>query len=103
MEQYRAHPEMPKYVTGMLENFTGHTEVVSYCQSAILLQMAVVLTPLIPGLMNAGWQATWLTHKQLKDTNLRHPSKPWAHTYEISKEETLPCMFNSPTPCGTPR
>ena len=42
----------------------------------------------IPGLMNTGWWATQLTHKQVKDTNLKHPSEPWAHMYEINKEET---------------
>ena len=88
------------YVTGMLEDFGGLTEVMFYPQSAILLQMVVVLASPILGLMNAGWQATWLTHKQLKNTNLRHPSEPWAHMYKVNKEETLPCMFNSPTSHG---
>ena len=35
------------------------------------LWRAVVLATLIPGLIDAGWQATLLTYKQLKDTNSR--------------------------------
>ena len=38
------------YVTGMLEDFGECTEVMIYPQSAILLQTAVVLASLIPGL-----------------------------------------------------
>ena len=41
-------------VTGMLEDFGGHTEVMIYPKSAILLQMAVVLASLISSLTNAG-------------------------------------------------
>ena len=91
------------YVMGMLGDFGGCTEVMSYHQSAILLQTAVVLATPVLGLMNAGWQATWLTHKQLKNTNLRHPSEPWPCTYEINKGEMFSCMLNSPTPCRTLR
>ena len=91
------------YVTWMLEDFGGFTKVMSHPQSAVLLWMVGVLVSLIPGLMNAGCWATQLTHKQLKNTNLRHPSEPWTCMYEISKEETLPCMFYSLTQCGTPR
>ena len=87
----------------MLEDFSGHTEVASCPQSAVCLQTAVVPASLIQGLMNAEYWPTQLVHKQLKKTNSRHPSTPWMHTYEINKEETLPCMFYSPTPCGTPR
>ena len=87
----------------MLEEFGGCTKVTSCSQSTILLQTAVVLASLIPGLRDAGWQATQLTHKQLKNTNLRHPHIHWAYTYKINKEETPPCMFHSPTPQGTLR
>ena len=69
------------YIMGTLEDFSGCTEVASCPQSAVLLQMAVVLASLIQGLMNVGWRATQLMHKQLKKTNLRHPSKPWMYIY----------------------
>ena len=55
------HPVSPRkvihihmYVTGMLGDFGGHTQVIIYPESAILLQMGVVLASLILGLMNAG-------------------------------------------------
>ena len=88
----------------MLEdfNFSGQTDVVSCPQSAVHLQMVMVLASLIPGLMNTGWWATWLVHKQLKKTNLRHPSESWMHPHEINKE-IFPCMFYNPTPCRTPK
>ena len=41
-------------VTGMLKDFGGCTKVMSCPQSTVLLQMAVVLASLIPGVMNAG-------------------------------------------------
>ena len=85
------------YVTGMLEDFGGCIKIKIYppkCNSS--LNSSGLASP-IPGLMNAGRWANQLPHKQLKDTNLWHPSEPWAHTYQIKKEETLPCIFNSPT------
>ena len=87
----------------MLENFSRHAQVLSCPQSAVCLQTAAVLASLIQGLMNAGWWATQLMHKQLKKTNLRHPSELWMHTYKINNEETLTYMFYSPTPCRTQR
>ena len=94
MEQCCVHPGMPKCVGGALEDCGGQTEVASCPQSAVLLWTAMVLASLIPGLMNAGWQATKLTHEQLKSTNLRCPSKSWACMHEINKEETLPvCLI----------
>ena len=79
------HSYLHVYVTGMLGDLSGLTKVVIYPQSAILFWMAVVLASLIPGLINAGWWTIWLAHKQLKITNWRHPSKPWAHMSEINK------------------
>ena len=85
----------------MLEDFGGHTEVMSDPQSAVLLQTVVVLVSLIQCLMNAGWWATQQMHKLLKQTNLRCPSEPQMCTGEINKEEILPCMFHSPALCRT--
>ena len=82
---------------GMLEDFSWCTEVASCPQSAIHLWMSVVLASPMQDLMNEGWWATQLMHKQLKKANLRCPSEPWMCTYKINKEETLPCMFYSPT------
>ena len=71
-------------------------------QSTVCLWIAAVLASLIQGFMNAGWWATQLMHKQLKKIDIRHPSEPWMHMYEINKEETLSCMFYIPTSCRTP-
>ena len=100
MVQCQAHPGMPKMCHGDAGRFWWAHQGCNLSGSTIPLQMAVVFASPIPGLMNRGWWATWLTHKQLKNTNVVCPSKPWAHTYEINKEMTLPCMFNSPTPAG---
>ena len=54
---------------GMLDDFGGLTEVMIYLWGIILLQMVVALAFPIPGLIIAGWQDPWLTHKQLKNTN----------------------------------
>ena len=87
----------------MLEDYGGWTEVASCPQRAVHLQTIVVLASAIPGLMNTGWWATWLVHKQLKKTNVRHPSEPLMHIYEINKEEALSCMFYNPPPHRAPR
>ena len=61
---------------GMLGEFGGLTEFTDYLMCATLLQKAVALAALVLGLIDAGWQATWLTHKQLKHTNSGCPRKP---------------------------
>ena len=72
-------------VMGMLGDFSGHTEVTIYPESTIPLWKAVVLASPIPSSMNAGWRATQLAYKQLKDTNSSHPSEPWTHMAEINR------------------
>ena len=52
-----------------LDVFGWLTKVMIYSCSTILLQSVVVLASLIPGLIVAGWQDIWLTHKQLNNTN----------------------------------
>ena len=54
---------------GMLDGFNGLTEVVIYPTCITQLRRAVVLTFPVLGQIDAGWQATQLTHKQLKHTN----------------------------------
>ena len=54
---------------GTLGEFGGLTEVAIYPTFATPLQRAVVLASLVPGPVDAGWQVTQLTHKQLKHTN----------------------------------
>ena len=55
----------------MLDGFGGLTEVAIYPTCATSLQRAVVLAFLVPGQIDAGWQVTWMTYKQLKHTNSR--------------------------------
>ena len=57
----------------------------------------------MPGSMNVGQWATWLTHKQPKYMKSRHPVEPWMHRAMANKEWTLPIMFNIPTPQGGTR
>ena len=54
---------------GMLDEFGGLTEVTIYPACTTQLQRVVVLAFLVLGQIDAGWQATWLTHKQLKHAN----------------------------------
>ena len=69
-----------------------------YPRSTILLWMAVVLASPIPGLTNAGWQATQLAHKQLQDTNSSIQANLGCILLRYTNKGTLPCMFHSPTP-----
>ena len=50
----------------MLDEFSELTKVANYTMCTNLLQKVEVLAALIQGLIDAGWQATWLTYKQLK-------------------------------------
>ena len=54
---------------GMLDEFGGLTEVTIYPMCATALQRAAVLAFPVLGQIDAGWQATQLTHKQLKHTD----------------------------------
>ena len=54
---------------GMLDEFGGHTKVMIYPTYTTLLRRAEVLAFPVPCQIDAGWQATWLTHKQLNHTN----------------------------------
>ena len=78
---------------GILGEFCGLTEVMTYPVCATLLWRAVVLVSPIQGLIDTGWQVTWLTHKQLKHTNSGCPREPWTHA---DKQRTLPCMVVIP-------
>ena len=53
----------------MLDGFGGLTEVAIYPMDTTLFWKAVVLAFLVPGYIDAGWQATQLTYKQLNHTN----------------------------------
>ena len=48
------HNKIYIYVTGMMGDFSGLTDVAIYPDNAICLQKAVILASLIPGLMDAG-------------------------------------------------
>ena len=66
------HTERHRYICdslGIVDGFNGLTKVVIYPACATQLQRTAVLTFLIPGQIDAGWQATQLTHKQLKHTS----------------------------------
>ena len=91
------------YIIGTFKdfNFGGQTKVASCPQSVVHLWTVMVLASLIPGLMNTGWWATWLVHKQLKKTNFRYPSEPWMHTYEINKKRHFPVCFIIPLHAGS--
>ena len=53
----------------MLDEFGGLTKGAIYPTCTTLLQRAVVLAFPVPSHIDAGWQATQLTYKQLKHTN----------------------------------
>ena len=57
----------------MLDGFGGLTKVAIHPECANLLQRVVVHAAAIQGPIDAGWQATQLTDKQLKHTNSRCP------------------------------
>ena len=75
---------------GVLDDFSGLTEVTIYPQSMILLQTVVVLAFAIPGLMITGWWDTPLTHKQLKNTK----SKLTLDTYGWDNEHFPVCLYS---------
>ena len=56
---------------GMQGQFSGLTKVTIYPTCTNSLQRAVVLAFPVLGPIDAGWQATQLTYKQLKHTNSR--------------------------------
>ena len=72
-------PGMPKmwFPLGMLVRFGGLTKVVIYPTYTSQLQSAVILAFSVLGQIDAGWQATWLAHKQLKHTNPGCSRLPW--------------------------
>ena len=66
-----AHPGMPENVTKHRDTgwIGGLTKVVIYPRCTNLHWKITVLATAIQDLMDAGWWDTWLTHKQLKQTN----------------------------------
>ena len=61
------------HLLGTLDGFGGLNEVTVYPTCVSSLQRVVVLAVLVLGQIDARWQDTWLTYKQLKHTNSRCP------------------------------
>ena len=88
---FQAHPGTPDLwkCSGTLDGFGGLTEVAIYPTCANSLWRVAVLATLIQGLIVTGWQATWLTYKQLKHMNSRYPRYLWAYAVEQKSNTSL--------------
>ena len=86
----------PPWMPDGFDGLTEVTKVMIYPMCATLLQRAAVLATPIQGPIVTGWQATQLTYKQLRHTNLRYPRYPWACMVEQIKNTSLSGYYPTP-------